>query len=321
MTLIIYIRNKYVFLIPKTNLMNRLIMGMCAHIRPIYDFQNKTIFGSSKFLSIGNHYYQVNEDELLVFSNDINQEFFKHLNYKDVNSYKTFNTYDMTNPIKSKFYNNKILKDDLSDCNKKKQLIYGKWKDKFSSSFREVVYDQNKECGWLLLTTISGKTIQELKTILVKKYTSYEDQKKLLGIFKVEGKSLFVSNILSKNYDLQTLIYNEIYYITNIDIWVIANELNLPIVFITSTKLKENNKNLLSLTKPSDSYIFIKCSAIQKDLPNKYSVIINNDYNISANLLSQSINDAIETNWISLDDYITNFKIAFKKLVVKKKDS
>lgn len=320
------IENKCVFLIPKKNLMNGFDNELYYYFKLAdqllrYTRITQYLFDSSKFLSIGNHYYQVNEDELLLFSNDINQEFFKHLNYKDINSYKTFNTYDMTNPIKSKFYNNKILKDDLSDCNKKKQLIYGKWKDKFSSSFREVVYDQNKECGWLLLTTISGKTIQELKTILVKKYATYEDQKKLLGIFKVEGKSLFVSNILSKNYDLQTLIYNEIYYITNIDIWIIANELNLPIVFITSTKLKENNKNLLSLTKPADSYIFIKCSAIQKDLPNKYSIIINNDYNIASNLLSQYINDAIENNWISLDDYINDFKIKFKKLVVKKKDS
>ena len=320
------IEDKCVFLIPKKNLMNGFDNEIYYYLKLSDQLLRFTrikqyLFDSSKFLSIGNHYYQLNEDELLIFSNDINQEFFKHLHFKDINSYKTFNTYDMTNPIKSKFYNNKIVKDDLSDCNKKKQLIYGKWKDKFSSAFREVVYSQTKECGWLLLTTISGKTIQELKTILVKKYTSYEDQKKILGIFKVEGKSLFVSNILSKNYDLQTLIYNEIYYITNIDIWMIANELNLPIVFITSTKLKENNKNLLSLTKPSDSYIFIKCSAIQKDLPNKYSVIINNDYNISANLLSQSINDAIETNWISLDDYINNFKIAFKKLVIKKKDS
>ena len=101
-------------------------------------------------------------------------------------------------------------------------------------------------------------------------------------------------------------------------IWIIAVELKLPIILITSTLFQVNKKNLLSLTKPTKSYIFIKCSANSKNVPNRYSVIVNSNYYIENNLLSDTISENIENNWIDLDEYIYNFKHIIKQLQLKK---
>ena len=45
------------------------------------------------------------------------------------------------------------------------------------------------------------------------------------------------------NFDV--LINSDHYYLTNIDVWLIANFYKIPLVFISSTKLVENNLPLL----------------------------------------------------------------------------
>ena len=45
-------------------------------------------------------------------------------------------------------------------------------------------------------------------------------------------------------YSLETYIMTDDYYLTNLDIWILALHYNLPIVFISSTKLLENVSKL-----------------------------------------------------------------------------
>ena len=65
----------------------------------------------------------------------------------------------------------------------------------------------------------------------------------------------------SNQITLDILINSNDYYLTNLDIWLLANKLNLPIILYSGTDsgIKENNKNMIVLNSDeSNSYFFIK---------------------------------------------------------------
>jgi hypothetical protein len=73
----------------------------------------------------------------------------------------------------------------------------------------------------------------------------------LLYIFKLEGKQQIYDELEKNTTLLGKIIFNENYYITNIDVWVIINYFSIPFVLISSTKLSENNNELFVMNSPS----------------------------------------------------------------------
>ena len=122
-------------------------------------------------------------------------------------------------------------------------------------------------------------------------------------------------------YTLETYIMTHDYYLTNLDIWILALHYNLPIVFISSTKLLENKGKVLSLYPSSNQFIFIRISPIHKNKVPVYSLIKNdNSYIINMDELSETFNRLILDSHIDLNTYIENFKIVYKKVKINKTD-
>ena len=111
---------------------------------------------------------------------------------------------------------------------------------------------------------------------------------------------------------LGNIIMSNDYYATNLDIWVLAFKFNIPLIFISATKLIENNKSLfVANSNDRRNFYFIKSPGIRVDNIPKYKLIVleNGTSLISIDLLSlelqKEINDTIRKN--ALIEYISTF--------------
>ena len=115
----------------------------------------------------------------------------------------------------------------------------------------------------------------------------------LLDVLKLEGKKLMVNQILAKQITFEEMINSADYYATVLDIWLLAERFNVPIVFMSSTKLVENDElNLVTKIqrqttlalereeKEDIRYFFIKVPAVGvtsiENIP-EYDVIFINE--------------------------------------------
>jgi hypothetical protein len=96
-------------------------------------------------------------------------------------------------------------------------------------------------------------TTIELKEILVDEYFKLlkKYKQELLHIFKLEGKQR-ISEELEKNTSLLgKIIFNEDYYVTNIDVWILINHFSIPLVLISSKNLIENKNEIFVMNSPT----------------------------------------------------------------------
>ena len=125
-----------------------------------------------------------------------------------------------------------------------------------------------------------------------------------------------VNQILKRQITFEEMIQSADYYVTILDMWLLAERFNVPIVFISSTKLVENDElNLvtkiqqlaLAATDDEDQdiiYFFIKVPAVgvtSIDKIPEYDVIFINEAApgepaVSTKRIPLSILDAAEAN-------------------------
>ena len=106
---------------------------------------------------------------------------------------------------------------------------------------------------------------------------------------------------------------SEEYYATNLDIWLLAEHYNIPLVFYSGTNLKENGKEIMIANfNRSGEYYFVKCPAIIKpnEIPNKYRLLIGPDKKSKISLQSfidPSFIKELKNNTSSVESFITEY--------------
>ena len=116
---------------------------------------------------------------------------------------------------------------------------------------------------------------------------------------------------IKNDIDFTELIMNIDYYLTNLDILMLADIFNVPLVIYSGTKLQETNKPILVFnpesniqTKPS-AYYFIKAPGILPNKNPKYRLIIKAAKNKTKILINvEDLNDPKETSTIKLKNTI-----------------
>ena len=117
------------------------------------------------------------------------------------------------------------------------------------------------------------------------------------------------------------------YYLTNLDLWILAEHYELPIVILSSTKLIENKRSILIMNDMNiNSFYFIRQPSIQINKIPGYSLIkcgekLLIDVNLSKTLLKQNIDAEkvfSEKDYPNSQTWIEN-KTVFKINVKKKK--
>jgi len=167
------------------------------------------------------------------------------------------------------------------------------WKQMFPDIAKEIVLSATRECSFypiiyivrdMYKKEVSVSQIKEtLKNAYIKNYIDLYLNKVLI-LLKKQGKKNMVSRIL-KHPEPQTQktifeewILSESYYLTDLDIWVLAQELSLPIILFTSTSLKNllGTASWIVMGKNSrtDKYYFIRAYAnLKEDEYHDYHII------------------------------------------------
>jgi hypothetical protein len=226
------------------------------------------------FLNISKSEYKINNDEMIILHSLLTNE---NLNYKPYDIQNI--SYDNAIPNISTKYSNKVSLMEQNnmvvennadvnvnkyavECIEKTREVEGNktniWKRRFPASAKEEVYFANINCTFYPIIHILNEkandigrignfSIMNVKETLVNSYSKYlpTHLDSILTIFKKQGKKEIINNIASKKYTFQEAVMNADYYITTLDLWVLAQDTqyNLPIILFTTnaSKLKSIN--------------------------------------------------------------------------------
>jgi hypothetical protein len=272
----------------------------------LFMFQTKT------YLNITNTEYHIDDKELFLLESLLTREYFKDLNPYNRNQYITNIHYDDAQPEESQPYANDLSlseqfaltqDDEKGETNMSKYILdciretkgrvvgndkVGSWRPYFPGSAKEIVFMNSGPCSFIPLIYILQQvlktpiSIQNVKTTLWNGYSKlmevYGD--KILNILRRQGKRDFIDLVLTKKSTFEHVIFNDEYYITDLDIWVLCNTIQLPVILFSSTKLKSlvGSVDWLCLGKgkgePNTKYYFIRSPAIvPPNKPPSYQII------------------------------------------------
>ena len=199
--------------------------------------------------------------------------------------------------------NDDIVNDDNNNCKSEEKHVKGnmvaKWK--FESVAQETHYEIdnvddkgnktfNLTCGFNLIGKILAiqkrkvpmKIVTYLKGILCKGYEKYYGTyaENIKRIFKEQGKIKLMQRMSKRRQNLCDVILSDDYYLTDLDIWLICEELNLPVILFTSKTIKGMGEiNWLYLSSIDDDFNnkklhFIRTSSVNpSNTPVPYSLI------------------------------------------------
>ena len=341
-------------LIPRINLLNELeneVVYFAKISDELLRFNRIKlfIFDPKTHLNFGTINYDLNDNEIILLSSLLTQDYFKDLVPITNNSYIRSNTYDTANPIKTQIYSSEINNNKLttSDCKTEiSNKISGKWKNWFDSSYKEIIYPENIACSYkIILDIMNEEGINDInsgiiRATLLQRYNELFEEgyrNMIYNILYYQGKVDKIRRIKRDELTFENWVLSESYYLTNLDIWLLANKYNLGVVLISSTKLIENRKNLLPLVYPENgNYYFIKSPGVRNDTVPKNRLIVNslNKSKLSFTTLGNKLKKLILSTktltgkGFTLEKFLSQFKpIVYKqkkkqavKLVLGKKD-
>jgi len=140
-------------------------------------------------------------------------------------------------------------------------------------------------------------------------------QNKYLSLLKKQGKNSFAQSVLEKRQTFEEMIRSEAYYLSNIDYWVLATSMKLPVILFTS---KDSIKHLLDVSwlelGSNDSvgvYYFIRAPTEDdtvRDVVYSYNMISEGLYldelGDFKGVFEENLNDADSDHFIELDEYM-----------------
>ena len=212
--------------------------------------------------------YQVKDNEFILVQSALTPEYFSELDTGTENDsyYAKQTNYELANPSISITYPNEKISiaeqyqdtNIVDECLVRVSNIIGNrfqvWERIFADNARELVFRDNANCTFKpIIRIVQSKlgetwTVQDTKNRLATAYSSLfeTDQSYMFKIAKImreQGKSTMFARFVNAKSDLtpdafQDIVMNEEYYLTDMDIWVLANAYNLPIVVFNANGLK-----------------------------------------------------------------------------------
>jgi hypothetical protein len=171
-------------------------------------------------------------------------------------------------------------------------------------------------------------TVSNIKSVLWGAYKEYLDKEednsdKIESILKMQGKR----KLFSGNSTLEQIIASEGYFLTDLDVWVIATKLRLPIVLFSSTALKSLMDPTVKIdwllmggtNIQKDKYFFVRSpsNAMEYQLIIPPAELTNPNLNEFYNLVQKSIVEGKKSHNVKdLQQYLYEYK--YKTIVVKK---
>ncbi len=231
--------------------------------------------------------YDLDENELLLVHSDITPEYFRRIDSSSTNPYVTNTAYDFAQPSITQYYSRDTVpfdeqynlanaeQDQTLECVKPGLIpIVGNtrsmWVQSFPKTAREKVFLNTPECTFHLMVHILQDyfnkpiNVAGVRKLLWVAYAPYMEHyaDRIVSVLKAQGKHTLMESVEKRRVTLETLIFSNNYYLSDLDIWVMASRYNLPIIIFTSTFLKGFSKRIswlrAGMDKTGGLYYFVR---------------------------------------------------------------
>jgi hypothetical protein len=294
------------------------------------------------YLSFGNIGYNLRENEIVLIQSILTQDYFDNLIPASTNKYTKYNSYDETEPIITQVYENRFSSENAMGAETEKKcsktshdrISSGLWKKCFPENYKEDEYGDYISCTFnFIIELIENKTGQtykmnEIKNQLYDEYKKYIGayQDKIVDILITEGKKTLGDQVQADTLSFASFIYNDNYFLTTFDLWLLVNKHKIPTIFICQKCILQTNyekKEFVGYGDKDDTFAFIIIPSFRhENIPNFKIVKSHEDsYFISLKDLNDTCTERIDqaiNNKVSIENYIEHFKIVKKTNYQKK---
>ena len=220
------------------------------------------------------------------------------------------------------------------------------FKKLFNPEIKEHIFIPNtNNCSFEIILRIlkeynskyTNLSIYNIKDILILKYSELFKiyKTKLLDILSRQGKTRLIKRVKINEITLLDLIQSDAYFISSLDIWILALHYNIPLIMMNKVSLQETKYKTQIMTiaeNKENYYYFLQQSSIDHSKsdtgkPMTYSLYSdkNNVFKISLDkVIDSTLVDKIKGHELEykLDDFIKEFSLeedrtANKKIVTK----
>lgn len=289
-------------IIPSKNLMSgidneKLYFGRIADELLRYKRVRLFMLEPKKYLNVGTVDYNVNKNEVILLQSVLTDEYWDNLEPFYTNKYIRNLNFDNAEPAITQKYSSKISlsqQEDDEAKNEKSQFrqcvkeelneVIGnsqsKWKHIFPVDSKETIYQCSHVCSYFLVQMIYQTyynkeiSIVSIKTKLIQLYKKYVEshKSKIYDILrKQNGKLSMITKVIHNKLTIEDLIMSEEYYLTTLDIWMLASNLKLPIMLFSQSPLENLNLKvdwmLFGGNPLKDRFFFIRSPATTKRCP------------------------------------------------------
>ena len=152
----------------------------------------------------------------------------------------------------------------------------------FPTNYKEFKYKNNNiACSYDVIIVLlkifhKERTIYQIKEDLFESYQKYlpSFESKIVDTLKMEGKINLCNQVQQKSLTFENMIMNDAYFLSTMDLWILVQKYQIPVVFMGTYKLLETNLTSKIMvgyqdleSKNSKEYIFIVTQSITKKTP------------------------------------------------------
>ena len=303
--------------IPKTNLLadldnpstqktdnERLYFMRMADELLRYNRVRMFMFDTKKYFNLVDVNYQIHDHEYIITQSTLNSDTFADLVPFNSSKYVQHTNYDTAVPaIHQTYAENVVTLDEQyeqpipedttnAECIQSIVNIVGNvhsmWKKSFPNTARELVFKRTVECSFGVMMTIfqaySGEphSIAQIKEKLWEGYSQFIQKDRMhlfrfIDIMNFQGKKKLMDPLIQKQMTFESRIFSEEYYLSDLDIWVLAHTYKLPIILFNPNQLKGFVSRKERLITPKmewvvcggntkEKYYFIRSNITAKDI-------------------------------------------------------
>jgi hypothetical protein len=343
-------------MVPDINLINQkennlFYYGKLADEIVRYIRVNSFIFNPKTLISFSKINYDLRDNEIILLQSLLTQEYFENIETSKENKYIHSNVYDNTNPLIKQNYSNvetAIIHESMDEpceIKIKNYITSGIFKKMFTSEIKEYNFIPNtNKCSFEIIIRIlkdygiknkkgGDISIYDIKDILIQKYSEFLKlyKNKALDILSRQGKTRMIKRVEKNEIKFADLIQSDTYFMSSLDIWILAVEYNIPLIMMNMTSLQETDykKRIMTINvSPENSYYFLQQSGVDRGesdngKPTIYSLFADKNDNFKIpldKLIDLSVVAEIKRGDLNykLDDFIKNFSKEKDRTAIKK---
>ena len=281
-------------LVDPTKLNNTTYYGKIADELIRYGRIRSFILEPKRYLNISNVDYSVRRDEIILLHSILFGNYFDDLIPYEMNEYIQNINFDTANPaLSTERFNNKVQLNDQLILDKTTTDIsfFGKcldapelisdigpknWRNIFPEGAKESLIHGSELCSFYPLIYIIQKHLgreESPESIKIRLWKIYEGliveyKPYLYSILSIQGKSKLATMLKKGNpMDFESAIMSDDYFITNLDLWILAENMNLPIVLFCSDKMAnltyQYDWYVTGGNVEIDAFYFIRCEGLR----------------------------------------------------------